>query len=386
VIVCGLLRLFKGRFSMRVKNRLAEIRRQLDISAAELASRIGVTRQTIYAIEAQRYVPNTLVALRLSEVLGVPVERLFIMEDEFTQVEKTAAVDLLESAAVSGQPNQPIRVCMVGNRKIGVPSSPLLGEIPAADAIIVGPGKPGTTLVRMLQEEPRQNRILLAGCDPAMPLLARHLLKHGNIEVITTGCSSTQALKWLQERKIHIGGTHLRSELAGGSNLQVIEKFFPKGGYHVATFASWEEGLVVAKGNPKRISRVQDLGRRGLTLVNREVGAGSRYLLDSLLEKAGISSKRIRGYDQIAYGHILAAWHVHSGRADCCVATAASARVFGLDFIPLVAERFDLVIPNRYWDLDSVQILLDALNRSSLRKELEALGGYDTSQTGRLVN
>ncbi len=372
---------------MEVQNRLAEIRRRWGISAADLASRVGVTRQTIYAIEAQRYIPNTLVALRLAEVLEVPVEQLFAVRDESSPPEKTASVDLLTPAAAPGQRNQPIRICMVGNRRIGVPALPVLGEIPAADAIIIGAAKSGATLVRLLEEEESQeSRLLIAGCDPAMPVLARRLLRDGNIEAVTTGCSSTQAMQWLKDRKIHIGGTHLRAESAQGSNLEFIEKFFPKGSYHVATFASWEEGIVVAQGNPKGIKSVEDFVRRDVALVNRELGAGSRHLLDTLLKKSGIPPAKVRGYQQITSGHILAAWHVHSGRADCCIATAASARVFGLDFVSLAAERFDLVIPDRYWDMGSVQTLLDTLNRSSLRRELEALGGYDTSQTGRLVN
>jgi putative molybdopterin biosynthesis protein len=372
---------------MKVQNRLAEVRRQRGLSAADLASEIGVSRQTIYAIEARRYIPNTLVALRLSEALQVPVEQLFAILEESSPQEKTTRVELLSHTAGPSQPNQPIRICSVGNRKIGVPSSPVLGEIPPADAIVIGTGKTGSTLVRLLQEDVNpENRLLIAGCDPAMPVLARYLLKHANIEVITTGCSSTLAMQRLKDREIHIGGTHLRSESIEDSNLRVIEKFFPKGGYRVVTFASWEEGFVVSQGNSKNVTSPEDLIRKDLKIVNREVGSGSRYLLDSLLSKAGIPPVKVQGYKNMAGGHILAAWQVHCGQADCCVATRASARVFGLDFIPLVTERFDLVIPGRYWDMPTMQTLLDSLNRSPLRRELEALGGYDTSQTGRLVH
>ncbi len=372
---------------MRVQSRLAKFRQQRGISAAALASAVGVQRQTIYAIEAQRYVPNTLVALRLSQALEVPIEELFVVEQESSSPPKAMPVDLLVNPVAIGKPNQPVLLCRVGDRRIAVPSAPVHGEIPAADAIVLGPGKTGTTLVQPFHEEENpENRLLIAGCDPAMPVLARHLLKHGNIEIITAGCSSTQALKWLKERKIHIGGTHLRSELSTGSNWEVIKKFFPKANIRVATFASWEEGLVVASGNHKGINGVRDLARRDVEIVNREVGSGSRFLLDSFLQKEGIPSRDVRGYEQITSGHILAAWHVYSSKADCCIATRASAGVFGLDFIPLVSERFDLVIPKRYWDLPAVQIVLDTLNRSSFKRELEALGGYDTSQTGHLVS
>ncbi len=371
---------------MQVQNRLSEIRQLRGISASELAARVGVTRQTIYAIEAHKYVPNTLVALRLSEILEVSVEQIFAIEEEAGRAGRQMTVDLIEDPSAPCLPNQPLRICQVGSRKIGVPTPPIHGEIPAADAVIVDAGKPGSTVVRLFRDESYpENRLLVAGCDPAIPALARYLLKHGNIEVVTMGCSSTRAMKLLQERKIHIGGTHLSGTSNKENNLQVIHRFFPKGGCRVATFASWEEGLVTARGNPKGISGIGDLGRKNVALINREQGAGSRILLDSLLKKSGITPTEVRGYRQIAKGHILAAWHIHTGLADCCIATEASARVFGLHFIPLVSERFDLVIPERHWNLPPVQALMDALNRASLRKELEALGGYDTSKTGNLI-
>jgi len=120
-------------------------------------------------------------------------------------------------------------------------------------------------------------------------------------------------------------------------------------------------------------------------LINRETGAGSRLLLDSTLRRLGCKSADIIGYDQIAYGHIPAAWHVHSGQADYCIATRAAARVFGLEFFPLVSERFDLVIPKQHAELAATEILLETLNRAAFQRELELLGGYDTTQTGKLL-
>ncbi len=351
-----------------------------------LAARVGVRRQTIYAIEARRYMPNTLLALRLAQALGVPVEELFSIEAEPAALENPTPVDLLANPGSAGQPGAAVRLCPVGRRMIGVPSPPVLGELPAADAVVVGPGRSGRTLVRAFRgAEEEGTRLIVAGCDPAMPVLARHMLKHGNIEVIPAGCSSLQALQWLKGRKIHVAGTHLRGESSGGGNLSAIEKFFPRGGVRSVTFAFWEEGLIVARENPKGISGIGDLVRKDVTLINREVGAGARYLLDSSLKKEGISPQNVRGYKRTAGGHVLAAWHVHTSSADCCIATRAAARVFGLGFIPLASERYDLVIPDQYWELPQVQIMLDLLNRASLKKELEALGGYDTRETGCLV-
>ena len=368
---------------MGVQNNLAEVRQRRGLSAADLASRAGVTRQTIYAIEARRYIPNTLVALRLAQVLEVSVEDLFSIAMPDSSATGITAVDLLAGRSESGQPGQPVRLAKVGERWIGVPSPPVFGELPTADAVITGRGRKGTTLVKPFRHaEDVKSRLIVAGCDPAMPLLARHVRKQSNIELITAMCSSRQALEWLENRKVHIAGTHLGGKSAGGSTLGVIKRFFPEGGVRIVTFASWEEGLVTAAGNPKGISGVADLVQPGVKIVNREIGAGARLLLDRSLARQGISSRNVNGYGQTVGGHILAAWHVHSGKADCCVATRAAARVFGLFFIPLAYERYDLVIPEESFDLPAIQVVLDALNRISLRGELEALGGYDTSKTG----
>jgi putative molybdopterin biosynthesis protein len=93
----------------------------------------------------------------------------------------------------------------------------------------------------------------------------------------------------------------------------------------------------------------------------------------------------VRGYDRLTCGHIDAAWHVYAGHADCCLATSAAARVFGLDFIPLGSDRYDLVIPRRFLDLRAVDAMLDRMTGRGFRLELEALGGYETSQTGKIV-
>lgn len=131
---------------MRIQNRLAEVRRRRGFSAADLASKAGVKRQTIYAIEAQKFVPNTLVALRLAQILEVSVEELFSVEPVAAPPEKPRTVDLLTAQGDRGQPNQPVRLCRIGTRTIAVPSSPLVGELPPADALVVGPADSGRTL------------------------------------------------------------------------------------------------------------------------------------------------------------------------------------------------------------------------------------------------
>jgi molybdate-binding protein len=127
------------------------------------------------------------------------------------------------------------------------------------------------------------------------------------------------------------------------------------------------------------------LAKKGVRIVNREPGAGSRALLDAGLAKAGVDATKLAGYDTVAPGHLAAAWTVKRGEADCCVAPRVAAKVFGLDFVPLKSERYDLVIPEAWLDRPSIQALLDTLQRGTFRRELQALGGYDTTTTGTEV-
>jgi molybdate-binding protein len=107
--------------------------------------------------------------------------------------------------------------------------------------------------------------------------------------------------------------------------------------------------------------------------------------LDSSLKRLGIPWAKVAGYNEVAHGHLPAAWQVRMGQADGCIATRAAARVFGLDFVPLISERYDLVIRKAHLALPAVQLLLDTLSRTAFRRELEGLGGYTTSDAGKQV-
>ena len=133
------------------------------------------------------------------------------------------------------------------------------------------------------------------------------------------------------------------------------------------------------------MKRAEDLARRGVRFVNREPGSGSRALLDKLLDKVGVATARIHGYDRVAFGHLAAAYGVVSGDADVCLATRCAAQTFGMDFVPLHHARYDLVMRKRTAELPAVKAFLDVLQRATLRRKLEVLAGYDTSQTGSLV-
>ena len=369
----------------RVKNRLAAIRKSRGVGAADLARSVGVSRQTIYAIEAGTYVPNTEVALSLARELEVTVEELFSLPEAAEESPGSLTADVLSAAAPAAQ--QPVRICQVGSRWVGVPVSASPYYLPEADGIVKRAGRTGRAdLAVFAAEDPgARKRLVLAGCDPATGLLARMVEKIGGVEIVSAAASSKLALTWLSQDKVHIAGTHLEDAATGEFNLPYIRKMFPDGGVTVVTFARWEEGLVVASKNPKGIRQIEDLVRKNVRFVNREPGSGSRALSDDLLRKAGIETRRVQGYERIAYGHLAAAYCVVSREADVCVATRSAARTFGLDFIPLRSERYDLVMRRRTAALPAAKSFLDVLQRAALRRKLEVLAGYDTSDTGALV-
>jgi len=164
--------------------------------------------------------------------------------------------------------------------------------------------------------------------------------------------------------------------------LPYLRREFPGRDFCVVTFARWEEGFVVARRNPKGVRKVEHLTAAGTRFVNREPGSGSRALLDELLAAAGIAARRVPGYERIAYGHLAAAYQVACGDADCCLATRSAAHTFGLDFVALRTERYDLVLQRETLHLPAAQAFLDVLQRATLRRKLEVLAGYDTAQTG----
>jgi putative molybdopterin biosynthesis protein len=366
-----------------VENHLGTLRRKRGISAAQLARTAGVTRQAIYAMEAGTYVPNTAVALRLAQGLEVHVEDLFALSRAEAARRRTEEVTLLP-ASQPLRSGQPVQLCRVNKRLVASPPSTVPWYFPVSDAVVSRKlARNSRADVEVFDDEADfRNRVLIAGCDPGISVLAHHLRASG-IELVVAHRNSSQSLKLLKDGCVHIAGTHLREESSGESNLPAIGRLFRPDEVAVISLAVWEEGIVTAAGNPLGIKSVEDFARRNVTIVNREKGAGSRVLLDSHLKRFGMDPKNVRGYERIAPGHLPAVWQVQSGQADCCIATRACARMYGLGFIPLVNERYDLAVRRQHLNLPGIQAVLDTLSRSNYRRELESLGGYDTRDAGR---
>jgi len=365
--------------AVEVQNNLAMLRDKRGLGAAQLATTVGVSRQTIYAIEAGTYVPNTAVSLKLARALDVKVEEIFQLEPE-----SSIPHDVVDAVVLGNiefmAPGQPLRLCGVGNLVVAVaPEAANLGLSPS-DAILLTPIR-GVKLhtnakVKILSDEwGKNNRILIAGCDPSVSILSHAMQKQG-VELVIAYENSSRSLELLRDKLVHVAGTHLSVSAAGKTDLSSTTRIFGRNSVAVISYALWQEGLVTAKGNPKKISAVGDLARRDICIVNREAGAGCRRLLDDLLHENGIDAKKVKGYDRVVVGHLPAARLVRSTEADCCVSTEAVARALGLHFIPLVQKPYHLVIRRAQLKLPPVQALIETLGRASFRREVESCTGY----------
>ncbi|MGH9624726.1 MAG: substrate-binding domain-containing protein [Bryobacteraceae bacterium] len=364
--------------------RLKKIREMRGISAAVLARGAGVRRQTIYAIESGGFSPNTAIALQLARVLDVAVEEIFSMGDSASDPVRVQADLLAPDARQRAPEGGLVRLCCVGERTIAVPASCAAAYLPAADGAIAKKSRHSVSVETPTKLPESGKRLLLAGCDPALSVLGE-LLAGAGIEMIAIPCSSRRALAWLKQGRVHAAGTHLLDHASGEYNVPIVNRLFRRGAVRVVTFASWEEGLVVRRGNPKAIRSIADLCRKNVAIVNREKGSGSRDLLDKGLRTAGIAARAVSGYGNLASGHLAAAGEVVGGAADCCIANRSAARCYGLEFVPLNVERFDLVFAHSSLDLAAARAALDLLNRAVLRNKLQAVAGYDTQRTGAVL-
>ncbi|HEV2448667.1 MAG TPA: helix-turn-helix transcriptional regulator, partial [Candidatus Sulfopaludibacter sp.] len=179
-----------------VQSRLAEIRQRRGVAAAELARRAGVSRQTVYAMEAASYVPNTAVALRLARILEVTVEELFHLEPETSAPPPTVKAHLVPAGDLF--PGSPVELCRVDGRLVGVPAIPAPWQLLPADGLLVDRAR---STVQLLHEEEGAARLLIAGCDPATSVLARHLQRAG-VGLVAAAVNSTLALELLRRRLV----------------------------------------------------------------------------------------------------------------------------------------------------------------------------------------
>jgi molybdate-binding protein/transcriptional regulator with XRE-family HTH domain len=367
---------------------LRAARLQRGLSQAELAVRAGVTRQAISAIESGKAAPTMSVALRLARALGRRVDDLFRLVDELPGV----SAELLDDGSVTDGERVRVQVANVGGRLIARPLTGAAGvvlSLPRANGIARarGQGEPSGVVRVELFVEPSglENTVVAVGCDPAMSLLVEHLKRrHPLMDLVAQGGNSLQALEAVARGEAHLAGTHLLDPETGEYNLPFARRLLGEDA-RLVTFAVWEQGLMLAPGNPAGIQQVGDLARPGIRIANRETGSGARALLDAEIRRAGLRPAQVAGYAAVVRSHLAAAESVAAGLADAAIGVRAAAQALGLAFVPVARERYDLAIPAQFFDLGPVQALLETLTSPLFRLEVEALGGYDVAPMGTLV-
>ena len=371
-----------------IRSALRDLRRQAGLQQQDLAARVGVSRQSLSAIEAGETVPSTTLALQLARALDCRVEDLFALAG--TDEALTVSVAPPLGATVSPWPSAGSRV-RIGLVRGGWVAHPLEGDTPSAantpaDGIMTRAPRRGAPTVKPLRDvQALGQNLLVAGCDPALGLLAGHLLEGpSRIRLHWIEAASESALDVLAAGQVHIAGLHLTDAATGEQNLPAVRRHFGDRPMVVVNLATWQQGFVVARTAARRFRRASDLVARGVRVVLREPGSGARTLFDRVLADGGIPPSRIAAAETV-FGHHAVARSVAHGTATVGIATAAAAASFGLDFVPLAEDRFDLVMYAETAQAPSGQRLIEALSSTRFRRDIGALRGYGTTQTGKII-
>jgi putative molybdopterin biosynthesis protein len=193
---------------------------------------------------------------------------------------------------------------------------------------------------------------------------------------------SLDGLMNLRQGLCQICGSHLLDE-NGEYNTPFVRRFFPDRAVEIVTLAYRTQGLMLAPGRPKGIKKIEDIARKGVRFVNRNAGSGTRLWFDMELNRRGISSRMVHGYDRTVKTHSEAAELIENGKADASLGLQAAAHQHGLYFIPLFEERYDLVLPRE--QERTLTPLLDYLQTVGFRRTADSLTGYTTAHSGEHI-
>jgi len=361
--------------------RLRMTRQAHGFSQQMVADMAGVSRQAISAIESGISDPSLRVGIALSRALGLTVEELFGTDDTVVPVAAREVAPL-------GGKGARVTLALVGDTHVALPlrgdTVTRAGFLPAGGLVTKTAKDWGRQARTVRPIQPPRPTLVAAGCDPALPLLEAPLgLLDPPVAFTWWPCSSREALALAAEGLVHVAGTHLRGQDTE-YNIGPAAELLPRGG-EVIGFCAWQEGLVLRPDLADDISGVTDLAERGLRLANREPGAEARSLLDREMSEAGIQASQLPGYDTQAAGHLQVAAAIAAGLADAGIGSEPAARAYGLAFIPLAAEHFDLVIPAGQFASREVQGLLKVLSSAWLVDQLANLPGYDPARCGERI-
>jgi putative molybdopterin biosynthesis protein len=241
----------------------------------------------------------------------------------------------------------------------------------------------------MIQSKADKNErlfLLAAGSDDPSLGIMRDLYaaqtKTGTLFMATVGSSA--GLTAVRDGAADLALAHLLDGETGEYNLPFARRILPSE-VAIASLFHRELGLIVERGNPKHLETLSDLTRKGVRVINRQKGSGTRHYFDLELARLSITEDKIAGYGDTVSTHLEVGLKVLRGEVDAGVATKTTAQMLGLDFVPLTRERFDILVPKERFFSHGIQVLLAIVGSREFRDRIATMGGYDTSESGRIV-
>jgi len=328
-------------------------------------------RPAIYALYGVEPEPQQRLKVRLSRQISSPLG-----QEEFIRV----------------------KVGRVGEGFVATPlgrGAGLLMSLVRADGIIrvpansegISQGAEVEVSLLRTKKEIENTLVSIGSHDNVLDILANFLKKrYPEFSLSSAHVGSLGGLMALKMSEAHIAPTHLLDEETGEYNVPFIKKLLPSRKITLINLLYRTQGLMVRAGNPKGITKIEDLVRDDITFINRQRGAGTRLLLDKYLKEKGIDPKDIKGYEREEYTHMAVASAVLTGVADTGLGVLSAAKALGLDFIAFAKERYDLAILNEYIGLPMVEALLEIIRYDEdFKNSVLALGGYDISDMGKIM-
>jgi putative molybdopterin biosynthesis protein len=354
------------------------------LSQAELARQAGISRQALSAIESDAYQPSVAVALCLARELGESVENLFGQGEEETP-RRIDAIWPGRGFAPVGDSRR-VSLARIGGKVIAVPRPAACLALAPASGMLVNPRGKRAQVLTFRSPAEADRTLVVAGCDPGVALLGDWLARmRSPVFTAALSCSSANALAALAEGRAHAAGVHLRDPGSGEYNLGPVRRTLARRPAMIVNFVRWELGLATAPGNPLAIRGIADLGRSRLRIVNRETGSGARAALDEAIAEMRLNPDAIDGYQRELGGHLEVAAALAGAQADAGVTIRIAAEAYGLNFIPIREERYDLVILESEREAAPVKAMMDALNSRRFAGEIGRMCAYDTDRMGDLI-
>jgi len=290
-----------------------------------------------------------------------------------------------------------VKLGQVGDRVVATPlprGAGCITSITEADGIIRIPNhveglrEDETARAELLRplSSVRSTIVIVGSHDITLDVLAdRVKARCGHLTVSSSHVGSMGGLMAIKRGGCHLAGSHLLDTSDGTYNVSYVRKHLAGIDCRLVHLVDRDQGLMVRKGNPRGIEGIEDLARDDVSFINRQVGSGTRILLDYRLLEVGIDPADITGYRHEEFTHMAVAVAVLSGTVDTGRGIRAAAKALDLDFIPVVTEQYDLIIPQVHYESELVRPLLEIIRSAEFKRSVEALGGYGTQRTGEVI-